>query len=82
MYTLEQLAHFDRCMFTSWIAEKLEEQGVEPYTVRGVENFIRSERVKDNNVGIIRLYQEFITDEDLTKALDAVVSAFVNRSKI
>jgi flavin-dependent dehydrogenase len=82
MYTLEQLAHFDRCMFTSWLAEKLEEQGVEEHTVRGVEQFISHERFKGNNVGVIRLYQEFITDEELTKALDAVVYAFVNQHKI
>lgn len=81
MYTLAQLAHFDRCLFPDDLSVKLLDEGVHEYTVDGVERFIKNERRKGNNVGIIRLYQEFITDEELTKALDAVVCAFVTKYK-
>lgn len=79
MYTLAQLAYFDRCLFPSDMAVKLLDKGVHENNADAVEQFIVNERRKGNNVGIVRLYQEFISIEELTNAFDAVVYDFLNK---
>jgi hypothetical protein len=79
MYTLEQLAHFDRCLFPDDFKKQLEKAGMPEHDALMVVQYMQRKRDSDLPVGIIHLYQEFIMDEDLTKVFDAVVSEFVDR---
>ncbi|QDJ96267.1 hypothetical protein Xoosp13_80 [Xanthomonas phage Xoo-sp13] len=79
MYTLEQLALFDRCLFPGDFQTQLMNVGMSGFQAAVISGFIESNRRKGNMVGIIQVYQEFIDSEEITKAIDAVVSEFVNK---
>lgn len=77
MYSLEQLAHFDRCLFPDNFRDDLLRQGINHSDAMMVINFIKSARHKNDHVGIVRVFQEFITIDELTKAFDSIVAEFV-----
>lgn len=81
-YSLSELAHFDRCLFPGNFRDDLVEAGVNELDANMVMFFIINKRREGNNVGIIQVYQEFISIPELTNIFDKVVNDFVNKSNV
>lgn len=79
MLTLQQLAHFDRCIFPESFANDLVENGLDEMNAFSIEMFIVRQRKNGNMVGVIQIYQEFITDDNVTNAIEKVVKAFIEK---
>ena len=78
-YSLDQLAWFDRCLFPEDFKNSLIEVGASEHDAYAVFLFICNERRKGNKVGIIGLYQEFITDTELCSKFETVVANFFEK---
>lgn len=85
-YTLEQLAHFDRCLHPSDFCDDLISAGLDEFLANEVANFIINRRRKIHSatksagsVGIIEIYQEYITCKEIIDAIEKVVYDFCNK---
>lgn len=79
MYTLEQLAHFDRCLYPGDFKDDLIRVGVDVLDASAVMYFMKRKIREGISVGIVQIYQEYISDKELTNAFDKVVSEFVSK---
>lgn len=79
MYTLEQLAHFDRCLYPGDFKDDLIRVGVDVLDASAVMYFMKRKSREGISVGIVQIYQEYISDKELTNAFDKVVSEFVSK---
>ncbi len=85
-YTLEQLALFDRCLFPGDFRDDLVDAGLDESTAFAVSRFIIDRRriiyaatKSTGSVGIIEIYQEFITCKEIIDAIEKVVYDFCNK---
>jgi hypothetical protein len=85
-YTLAQLAHFDRCLYPCDFRDDLIEAGLDSVSANSVSQYIINKRRKfysvDQNaniVGVIDVYQEFISCKEIIDAIEQVVYDFCNR---
>jgi hypothetical protein len=79
MYSLAQLARFDRCLFPDDLADSIIVAG----------NYTRSEAIlcrmnirsmsKNKKLSVVAVYQEFITDERFCTALEKVLTDFCTK---
>lgn len=74
-FTLEELAHFNRCLFPATLEKLLVENGVD----QGTAFMIQSWYKKNVHVGILGVYQEWaINDPELQQSINAMISSFVH----
>ncbi len=71
-YSLAELAHFDRCLFCDDFKSQLIEAGLSPERATAVWHYHR--RLK--SCGVVKLYQEFVMDEEVTGAIEAILESF------
>lgn len=81
-YTLDEIAHFDRCLFPGNFRDDLIEAGMNELDANMIMFSIINKRRAGNDVGIIQVYQEFISTPELTNIFDKVVNNFVNKSNV
>lgn len=79
MYTLKQLAHFDRCLFPDDFEKELIEEGVDANDAYFVSSAMKSYTRGGGRNTIVGLYQMFIDDEQLTSAFDRILVKFVEK---
>jgi hypothetical protein len=60
MYTLDQLAHFDHCLFPGSFRDDLVAAGMDYYDADTIMHWIMHQRDLGRSVGIVQVYQEFI----------------------
>lgn len=85
-YTLKQLAHFDRCLFPCDFRDDLIDAGLDSFLAETVSQYIINKRRKfysvDGNanvVGVLDVYQEFISCNEIVDAIEQVVYDFCNK---
>lgn len=76
-YTLEQLMLFDRCLFPESFAEDLMEAGLDRYSAKTIGRWVLRQRELGNMVGVLQIAQEWISDDEIQAAIDAVLNKFV-----
>ena len=80
-FTLEQLAHFDRCLFPDDIAEEIGQ--VAGYSDTEILLLKMDLRRKTNRgatpLGVVSMFQERINDKQFCDALSQVLTAFCNK---
>ena len=72
-FTLEEFAHFDRCLFPGNLKEDLVAEGLDSYTARCVSDNL----IREGKIGIVGLYQEYINSEDIKDILFRLLSKHV-----
>lgn len=77
-FTLKELAHFDRCLYPDELIEALSSLNI--YDEGDLIYFKMIFRSKAP-LHIIKLYQEFIRDEKMCRALEIIVNLFVSKHK-
>lgn len=78
-YTLEELAWFDRTLFPDDFYSDLVEAGMPELDARVISMWIKNELKKGRSVGIVNIYQEYITDPEYCNIFDKVVSNFLKK---
>lgn len=76
MFTLEQLAHFDRCLFPDEIAEKIGQ--VAGYSDCGI-SVLKMELRQKAPLGVVKMFQDRIDDKQFCDALKQVLTDFCHR---
>lgn len=71
-YTLDQLAWFNRCLFPADLKAGLIKHGLESWDA----SYVVQHYVANTRIGVLGLYQEYITDPKVTQALDRMVADF------
>ncbi len=79
-FTLEQIAHFDRCLFPEDFSIELENCGLSPLDNKCVIMVLIRNRMNGSKFGIIQLFQEFINDKTVTDVLELVIQKFVEEN--
>lgn len=75
-YTLEQLAHFDRCLFPKDFKEDLIEAGLSEGKAELVEDALRWSK---NTKGIVQIYQDWHNIPEVVDAIKIVLNKFVEK---
>jgi hypothetical protein len=74
-FTLEQLAHFDRCLFPDDFAEEIgKAAGYNDNEILFLKLSLRGRKLS-----VINIYQEWILDDQLCKALNSVLEDFCRK---
>lgn len=75
MYTLDELALFNRCFFPQDAYDWMKAAGA-----NDADAFVAMMYVKRHpQAGVLGLYQEYITDENFTKCINTMVNKFLGR---
>lgn len=77
MYTLDQLAWFNRCLFPDNLYRDILSVGGCMSMARDARNFV----IRNPKAGILGLYQEYITDEEFIDVLEKLVYNFMNKGR-
>lgn len=76
-YSLEELAHFDRCLFPYDFRRDLISEGINGDKAEIISNFIKD---KGTLCGIIHIYQVHARrDEELLNAIENILERFVEK---
>lgn len=75
-FTLEELAHFDRCLYPDSLIEDLSNLDIFSDPQLFLYKTIFREKVP---LHIIQLYQDFIHNEKMLRALEIIVHSFVKK---
>ena len=80
-YTLEQLAHFDRCLFPQSLAEDIARfDGIDKTDLEYfISHFRWIAKHEHGGLSAVSLYQRYINEKRFCEALDAVVSEFCQK---
>lgn len=73
-YSLDELAFVDRCLFPGDLINDLEEAGFKGASM--YKGFFIELSIT-NSLSVLRVYQEFISDDELIKALDKVIQNYL-----
>lgn len=83
MYTLDQLAHFDRCLFPGDFRDELVSAGMQYGDALLIMWWIMQQRDLGRPVGIVNVYQEYVctcvdagVEEHTRQVLNKVLSNF------
>lgn len=75
MYSLSQLALFNRCLFPDDIYKDMLEVGASESDACIARDYLK----RNTNVGVLGLYQEYISDDTFISYLEAVVEKFFKK---
>ena len=77
-YTLDEIAHFDRCLFPDDFQDSLIEEGADKYLALTISRWILHKRMGGSRIGVMDVYQEWaINDKDLGSAINRVIQKFI-----
>lgn len=74
MYSLSQMALFNRCLFPDDIYKDMIEVGASESDASIARDYVK----RNPNAGVLGLYQEYICDDTFISYLEAVVQKFFN----
>jgi hypothetical protein len=77
-FTLDQLAHFDRCLFPDTLLDGLVKHGVDADEAHSIVSMVNRKRRNGGKFGTIDIYQEYIQHPAITGALSAMVAEFLS----
>lgn len=75
-FTLEEIAHFDRCLYPGNFRDDCVEAGMCDIDAFGVASFIISKRRAGGSCGIIDVYQEYINNKEIIAVLEKLMYDF------
>jgi hypothetical protein len=79
MFSLDQLAHFDRCLFPDDLADEIAKAGNYSKNEVLVLKMNLQSMARNKKLGVVAVYQEFITDERFCTALEKVLVEFCTK---
>lgn len=77
MFTLEQIAWFDRCLFPDDFKQDLIKVGCPEIDATVISSYLK----RNPSSSIVNIYQEFITDKDYTNYINQVLHNFITRGQ-
>lgn len=77
MYTLDQLAWYNRCLFPDNLYRDILEVGGDEGMAMDARNYVK----RNPKAGILGLYQEYITDKEFIDVLEKLVYNFINSER-
>lgn len=75
-FTMEQFAHFDRCLYPGDFRHDCVEAGMSDADAFGLASFIISKRRAGGSCGIIDIYREYAQNKDIIVVLEKLMYDF------
>lgn len=75
-FSLMEIAWFDRCFFFDDCKQGLIDNGIDQFEAHSITS-----HVMKNKMSITQMYQEYITDKNVTDAIENMVKSFIEKGK-